>query len=169
MIARQAIETDTDLTGLVSRFASHDPAQVMAVHFRWLGQTQTCVGEVRFGEQSQGLPGFVHGGALAAIADEAMGIACWMSGYCAPGAQITSDFIKPARLGDVCEVRAWLKSVNGRKLQCAASIKRGEVEVYRAAGLFIAIEPTDLQMFSGWPGVERFLPPAGLASRRVLP
>ncbi len=158
MHVRQAIEMDVDLGGLASRFISSNPTQLLAVQFQWLGQAQTTVGQVQFGQQSQGLPGFVHGGALATIADEAMGIACWMSGYCAPGAKITSDFINPVRIGEACEVRAWLKSVDGRKLHCAASIKRGEVEVYRAQGLFVAIEPSDLQAFSHWPGVERFLP-----------
>jgi len=34
-----------------------------------------------FSEHQQGPPGFVHGGASAAVMDEAMGLAVWHAGY----------------------------------------------------------------------------------------
>jgi len=49
----------------------------------------------------QGPPGFVHGGASAAVLDEAMGLAIWQSGYRAVTANLMIDYRKPIPLGEL--------------------------------------------------------------------
>ena len=39
------------------------------------------VGRVWFGRATFGLPGFVHGGLIAYVMDEAMGSSAWLAGY----------------------------------------------------------------------------------------
>src|SRR4051812_26745072 len=104
-----------DLTHLLSAFVARDPAGLIEIQLTWHGAEQAAQAALRFGEDCQGLPGFIHGGALAALADEIMGVACWMGGYIAPGARITSDFLRPVRPGDRCTLRTRIERVEGRK------------------------------------------------------
>ncbi|HWQ83379.1 MAG TPA: PaaI family thioesterase [Anaerolineales bacterium] len=46
----------------------------------------------------QGPPGFVHGGASAAVLDEAMGASVWRAGFRAAAVNLNTTFIKPVPL-----------------------------------------------------------------------
>ena len=46
-----------------------------------------------FGTKTMGPPGHVHGGAMAATLDEAMGAVCWMNGHQVVAATITISFL----------------------------------------------------------------------------
>ena len=49
-----------------------------------------------FGAKTMGPPGHVHGGAMAATLDEAMGAVCWMNGHHVVAATITITFLGDA-------------------------------------------------------------------------
>jgi uncharacterized protein (TIGR00369 family) len=144
---------DTPLPG-----TRHTRAGGVEAHYTWCAAERVVLGELHFGEDAEGLPGYVHGGALAAVADEAMGSACWAEGHCAPGAQVDVTFLRPVRAGDRGLVRASVAAVAGRKLQCQAEIRAGDVLVARAVGTFISVPMTEPALFAHWPGLERFQP-----------
>lgn len=148
------LEQDCDLPG--SRFTT---GERIRARYRWQASERRVVGELWFSAQAEGLPGFVHGGALSACADEAMGMAAWCMGFCAPGARISYDFRGPLLPPAQGQLTAWLERAEGRKLWCRARIGAGERTLVEAEGLYIAVTPKDLAPFAGWPGVTRFASP----------
>jgi uncharacterized protein (TIGR00369 family) len=145
------LEIDAALPG-----TRHTQAGGVQTRYTWQADARAVHGELLFQPEAQGLPGYVHGGALSAIADEAMGMACWCEGHCAPGAQVNVTFLQPVRAGDRGHVRAWVVSVAARKLQCEAEIRVADVVVARATGLFISVPLREPALFASWPGLERF-------------
>lgn len=71
---------------------------------------------VWFGPASEGPPEAVHGGAIAAVLDEAMGAVCWMNGHPVVGARITINYLHLTPLGFVGRVESWIENVERRKM-----------------------------------------------------
>jgi len=65
-----------------------------------------------FNIHHQGPPGFVHGGASAAVMDEAMGAAVWQAGFRAATVHLELDYRKPIPIGEEIRIEGWL-SVEG--------------------------------------------------------
>ena len=137
--------------------ARHTRAGGVLTQYRWHAQAREVVGDLQFLADAEGLPGYVHGGALSAIADEAMGLACWSEGHCAPGARIEMDFLRPVRAGDRAEVRARVVELQGRKLLCAAEIRVSDQVVAQGKGVFVSVPMRQPELFADWPGLQRFL------------
>lgn len=144
---------DVDLDG-----SRHTRAGGVTASYRWLAAAREVRGLLHFGADAEGLPGHVHGGALSAAVDEAMGMACWCEGYCAPGVRVAAEFLLPLRPGATALLTARLLRAEGRKLHCSAEIWHAENAAVRATGLFVAVPLVDPAPFAGWPGLERFLP-----------
>ena len=128
----------------------------LEVRWRWSAVQCAVVGEVCVGQDGEGLPGHVHGGLLAALCDEAMGWACWMHGYIAPGTATRFEYRAAVRAGEQLALRAWVATVDGRRLATCAEICRAERLAVLASGDYLAICPAELSAFAGWPGPERF-------------
>ena len=77
---------------------------------------------VWFGPEAEGPPGHAHGGALAAVLDEAMGYAAWLAGHPVVAARLTTDFRRMLPLGTVCTVEPTVERVEGRKVHVSAQI-----------------------------------------------
>ena len=71
---------------------------------------------VWFGPASEGPPEAVHGGAIAAVLDEAMGAVCWMNGHPVVGARITINYLHLTPLGFVGRIESWIENVERRKM-----------------------------------------------------
>lgn len=63
-----------------------------------------------FNIHQQGPPEFVHGGASAAVMDEAMGTAVWQGGYRAATVHLELDYRKPIPIGEEIRIEGWLFS-----------------------------------------------------------
>ena len=63
----------------------------------------------------QGPPGHAHGGASAAVLDEAMGAVCWQTGLQVLLANRNLDYHLPVPLGTTMRLEAWVDRVAGRK------------------------------------------------------
>jgi acyl-coenzyme A thioesterase PaaI-like protein len=63
--------------------------------------------EFTLGEAQQGPPGLVHGGASAAILDEAMGVAVWRAGFDVAVVKLEINYRQPLPLHQalICEAR----------------------------------------------------------------
>jgi acyl-coenzyme A thioesterase PaaI-like protein len=97
--------------------------------------------EVTLGRAFEGAPGRAHGGVIAALLDETMGVVHVLSEALAYTAQLDIKYIAPTPIGEPIIARAWLARREGRKLYIEASLHAGDVPLASAAALFIAIDP----------------------------
>ncbi len=99
-----------------------------------------------FGRETQGPPGYVHGGAMAAVLDESMGGACWMNGHRTVAAKISVSFLEMLRLESETTVEARIDRTDGRKIYVSAKLAdpSGTV-VAEADGLFIVLRDEQLK------------------------
>ncbi len=78
--------------------------------------------EFHFDRAQQGPPGHAHGGASAAVIDEAMGASVWQSGYRALLAHYELDYRLPVPLNEPLRVEAGVEKVDGRKVYARGRI-----------------------------------------------
>ena len=98
--------------------------------------------EVWFGPHTEGPPESVHGGAVAAVLDEAMGAVCWMNGHPVVGARITINYLHMTPLGFSGHVESWIEHIERRKIfiKSRLSDENGRVHAEGEA-LFIELQP----------------------------
>jgi len=82
----------------------------------------TIYAEFSFNESQQGPPGHVHGGASAAVLDEAMGAAVWVAGLQVVAARLEVDFQRPIPLDEKICIRARISERQARKTFATAEI-----------------------------------------------
>jgi len=73
-------------------------------------------------EGQQGPPGHAHGGASAAILDEAMGAAVWRAGYNVAVVNLELNYRRPVPLGQPLKLEARLSGQDGRKVFATGEI-----------------------------------------------
>lgn len=96
-----------------------------------------------FDERQMGPPQIVHGGALAAVIDEAMTATIFHHREPAFTAQLNISYRQPVRVGQPVTVRAWMKQREGRKRWLYADIRdEAGTLCAEAEGLFILMDPT---------------------------
>jgi acyl-coenzyme A thioesterase PaaI-like protein len=97
---------------------------------------------VWFGPHTEGPPESVHGGAIAAVLDEAMGAVCWMNGHPVVGARITIDYRHMTPLGFSGRVESWIERIERRKIFIRSRLtdEAGKVHAEGEA-LFIELLP----------------------------
>jgi acyl-coenzyme A thioesterase PaaI-like protein len=100
-----------------------------------------AVMEVTLGRAFEGAPGRAHGGTIAALLDETMGVVHVLNEALAYTAQLDITYLAPTPIGETITARAWLGRREGRKLYIDASLHAGDVKLASAAALFIAIDP----------------------------
>lgn len=90
-----------------------------------------------FTDQHQGPPGYVHGGASAAVLDEAMGLAIWQAGFSAVTANLMIDYRQPVPLGKPIRIRGAMPVKAGRRIETLGEIllPDGSVAVF-AKGIY---------------------------------
>jgi len=95
-------------------------------------------GTFRLSEEYQGGGGYLHGGIIALVLDEAMGKLSRFSGSKAPTAELHIEYKKPIRAGQEIFVEAHEIERNGRDLYRAAEIRdeKGTV-LARGRGRFV--------------------------------
>jgi acyl-coenzyme A thioesterase PaaI-like protein len=96
-----------------------------------------------------GPPGHVHGGAMAATLDEAMGAVCWMNGHHVVAATITISFLSMLPIETETIVEATIERVEGRKIHLRSRLKdpSGRI-VTEGSGLFIVLKEEALKALS---------------------
>jgi len=99
-------------------------------------------GGVTFGAAFEGAPGCVHGGFVAALLDEALGMAGVFSGGPAMTAELTTRYRQHTPIATELRIEARLVSVDGRKVRTAGEIYDGDRVIAEGLGLFIAVDPS---------------------------
>jgi len=118
---------------------------VRLAYFRKPGEP-TLYAKAWFGPKTMGPPGHVHGGAIAATLDEAMGAAAWMNDHKSVAATITISFMAMLPLETETMVEASIDDVDGRKIHLRSTLKdpSGRV-VAEGSGLFIVLTDDQLR------------------------
>ena len=92
-----------------------------------------------FGPGAEGPPGHVHGGALAALLDECMGMAALATGRVCVAARIEVDFRSMVPLGETVTVELGVGEAVGKKLPVRGVLRLGDRVACEATGLFVEI------------------------------
>lgn len=110
-----------------------------SIGIRWYKQEDgTIAGEVCLTEAQQGPPRLAHGGASAALLDEAMGSAVWAAGYRVAAVNLNVNFQRPVPLNSAIRIRARITEQSGKAIHTAGEIclPDGEVAV-SATGVYV--------------------------------
>lgn len=112
-----------------------------------VSEDKTISAKVVFDEHKQGGPGILHGGAIAAVLDEAMGNATFEYGKGGFTATMTINYHKPIPLFQEVTIRAWIEKSDGKKVYalCEALLEDGSLAV-SGTGLFIESEMLQLEI-----------------------
>lgn len=99
---------------------------------------QTIFAEVVFDKSKEGGNGIVHGGAIAAVLDEAMGVAAYEAGQPGYTVTMTYNYRSHILIGEKIIITAQVDKIEGRKVfaSCKAALLDGTIAV-DGIGLFI--------------------------------
>ncbi len=116
-------------------------ANPMAPPFRMWPDFEARVarGEGRFGSAYEGGPGIAHGGFVAAVLDELLGMATIFSGGPGVTGELTVRYRRPTPLHRDLIIEARLDGQQGRRLAVSGELRDGETLLVEAHGLFIAV------------------------------
>jgi acyl-coenzyme A thioesterase PaaI-like protein len=123
----------------------HEGDRVRIAYFRKAGEPQLYA-KAWFGKKTMGPPGHVHGGAMAAALDEAMGAVCWMNEFKTVAATISVKFIAMLPLETETILESRIDRVEGRKIFTRANLTNpGGQVVAEGEGLFIVLKEEALR------------------------
>lgn len=121
------------------RFVSGDPAG-NRFRVRYYRNTEKQLrARIWFGPETEGPPGHSHGGAMAAVLDEVLGLAAWAAGYPVVVANLNMNFRNLLPLEQVVTVETEVVSAEGRKVMVHGRICSGETVFADAKCLCITI------------------------------
>ncbi|MBC8423564.1 PaaI family thioesterase [bacterium] len=129
-----------------SRFVSEDETgRRLSVRF-FRRDDGTVRVKVLCGPEASGPPGHAHGGCMAALLDEAMGAAAWMSGHPVLAAELNVTFKRMMPLETPCVVEAEVVAVENRKVRARSVLRdpAGEVVYCTATALLIELDERQL-------------------------
>jgi len=99
--------------------------------------------KVTLGLSQQGPPGYAHGGASAALLDEAMGSAVWSAGHQVVSVNLQVNYKKPLPLETPIWVNAFVESIEGRVINARSSINLEDGTIL-VTGHGVYVEAPDL-------------------------
>ena len=99
--------------------------------------------QVWFGPGAEGPPGHAHGGSIAAVLDEAMGLAVWVDGHPALAASLNVRFRVKIPIGTDTTVEAWVQKVNGKRVATRSHVTdpKSGICLAEAEALLITLSP----------------------------
>jgi len=101
-------------------------------------------GAFKLGAEYQGGPGFIHGGIIATVLDEAMGKVCRFRGMRAVTAELIVEYLKPVSVDAPLLIEAYEVEKTGRNLHFVGEIRnQAGVLLARGRGRFVVIEPRE--------------------------
>lgn len=120
----------------------------------WFSDAGIVYASSVFDVRCQGPPAHVHGGASAALLDEAMGAALWHAAHPALLASLTVNYHQPIPLGVSVRIEGWLERVEGRKCFAAGQIRLPSgLAAVSATGLYVQAPEEFLSKFGSLVGL----------------
>jgi uncharacterized protein (TIGR00369 family) len=101
-------------------------------------------GVFKLGAEYQGGPGFIHGGIIATVLDEAMGKVNRFRGVRAVTAELVVEYLKPVSVDEDLLIEAYEVKKTGRNLHHVGEIRsQSGALLVRGRGRFVVIEPRE--------------------------
>lgn len=135
--------------GMVRSFVSgdHSGDRLRVRYFR-RERDNALVGKVWFGAGAEGPPGHAHGGSIAAVLDEAMGLGAWMAGHSVVAARLTTEFRQMLPLGTCATVETRVECVEGKKVNMHGRLFHVNGDEFATAkALFVILAPERFKDF----------------------
>jgi acyl-coenzyme A thioesterase PaaI-like protein len=127
------------LVGASLRFVSGEPeGNRFRVRYYRDEETQ-LMARIWFGPETEGPPGHAHGGSMAAVLDEVLGLAAWAAGHPVVVGNLNVNFRNLLPLQQVVTVESRVVSAEGRKVMVHGRICRGETVYAEGECLCITI------------------------------
>ena len=111
------------------------------------------------GDEHVGFPGYVHGGLIAAVLDDAMGRSTAIFKRWVVTGRFNVRFRSGAKAGEPLRVEGWIVRYQKRLVTAAALAKTGSGEVVAEAdGTYLPVPEESLtHMVAAWPGFAEYL------------
>ncbi|MCB9663928.1 MAG: PaaI family thioesterase [Alphaproteobacteria bacterium] len=137
------VEPRRDQSRRSRSFVSGDPEgdRIRIAYYRH-PESGDRVGKVWFGPGAEGPPSHAHGGAVAAVLDEAMGTNAWLRGHAVLAGTLTIRYRAPTPLERVFTVHTRLASVEGRRILATSTLVGPDGTVHaEGEGIFVVMRP----------------------------
>jgi acyl-coenzyme A thioesterase PaaI-like protein len=120
-------------------FVSGDPHGTrIRVRYFYDPVADARVGKAWFGPHAEGPPGHAHGGAVAAVLDEALGTNVWIHGLHVLAGTLQVVYRRPTPLLVVTRIRTRIDGVDGRKVRASGALVDADGVPYaEASGVFV--------------------------------
>ncbi|HXN98414.1 MAG TPA: PaaI family thioesterase [Candidatus Acidoferrales bacterium] len=119
-------------------------ARGMKLTFEQDDSTKRIRGAFKLGAEYQGGPGFIHGGIIATVLDEAMGKVSRFRGVRAVTAELVVEYLKPVSVDAPLVIEAYEVEKTGRNLHYVGEIRNQAGDLLaRGRGRFVVIEPRE--------------------------
>ena len=109
----------------------------------------------------EGAPGYVHGGAISTVLDDAIGTLLYVTKTPAVTAKLEVDFRSPAFIDHTYDVAAWIGGRDGRKLHLHGDVREGDRLVAEGYALFIVVDAEHFRRGVEASGDQTGIPPSG--------
>jgi acyl-coenzyme A thioesterase PaaI-like protein len=111
------------------------------------------------GDEHVGFPGYVHGGLLAAVLDDAMGRSTAVFKRWVVTGRMNVRYRTGARAGEALRIEGWIVRYQKRLVTASARVTTASGEpVAEADGTYLPVpEDTLAQMVAAWPGFAEYL------------
>ena len=127
------------LVGESLRFVSGDPeGNRFRVNY-YRNEEQQLRARIWFGPETEGPPGHAHGGSMAAVLDEVLGLAAWAAGYAIVVGNLNVSFRNLLPLQQVVTIESRVVSAAGRKVMVHGRICSGDTTFAEGECLCITI------------------------------
>lgn len=123
------------------RFVSGDPEGNRFRVSYYKDSAQHLKAKVWFGPETEGPPGHAHGGAMAAVMDEVLGLAAWAAGHSIVVGNLNVSFRNMLPVQKVVSVETKVVSAEGRKIMVHGRIYCEKTTYAVGEGLCITILP----------------------------
>ncbi len=114
----------------------------------WI-EGKKAFGRVNMGWQYEGPPNCVHGGFIAAIFDQFLGVAQRMTKQPGFTGQLNVSYLKPTPLNVDLHLEGWVKKVDGRKSFLVSKMWADDILTAQCEGVFISATKEILQRMVG--------------------
>lgn len=101
-------------------------------------------GSVTMGWQYEGPPASVHGGFVAALFDQLLGVGQLLAEKPGFTGTLSIRYLRPTPLNTELRLEGWVDRVEGRKNYLVGEMWAGETLTATSEGLFISVDPADL-------------------------
>jgi acyl-coenzyme A thioesterase PaaI-like protein len=124
-------------------------ASPFAPPFEWELRDGRTIARASLGAPYEGPPGYVHGGMIALIFDEVLGMANIAAGVPGMTGTLSVRYRKPTPLRRPVEIQGWVERVTGRRILCRGTMHVDGVLTAEAEGIFVSIVPRLAEEYFG--------------------